>query len=102
MKKMPFTQEPEFEEGSENVYADIGFPNAEEMLEKSRLVAQIQTVIATLELNPQTAANRIGLSQAELANLLKGHFDQIQQAALLEYLDLLEETSSHRKISPAP
>ena len=44
-------QNIEFEIGSGNIFADIGFDNAEEMLLKSELVRQVNRTIKNRDLN---------------------------------------------------
>lgn len=61
------------ERSSGNVYADLGFADAEEMLQKSGLVAAIAEVIAAQGLDRATVAVRVGLAEEELARLLRGH-----------------------------
>jgi len=41
----------EIHEGSGNVYADLGYPDAEEMLSKARLVWKISEIVRSKGLN---------------------------------------------------
>lgn len=77
------------EESSGNVFADLGFPDAEERLIKSALVAKIAEIIRNRRLKQQEAAAILGMSQPKLSKLLRGQFHGISQAKLLEYLTLL-------------
>lgn len=79
----------DIEQGSGNVYADLGFPDAEEMLIKSALVAKIAEIIPNRNLNHQEAAAILGMSQPKLSKMLRGQFHGISHAKLLEYLTLL-------------
>ena len=46
----------EFEKGSTNVYADLGFPDAEEMFRKAQLTSEIDKIIKTRRWSRRKAA----------------------------------------------
>jgi predicted XRE-type DNA-binding protein len=58
--------------GSGNVFADLGLPNPEELLYKSKLVVAIQDLMKDLRLNQSAAAKLMGVSQPDLSKLLRG------------------------------
>lgn len=58
--------------GSGNVFADLGLPNPEELLYKSKLVVAIQDAIDDLGLTQRAAARWVGVSQPDLSKLLRG------------------------------
>jgi predicted XRE-type DNA-binding protein len=58
--------------GSGNVYADLGFRDADEMLAKAQLVDAIRTVIGERHLTQQGAAALVGLTQPKISALLAG------------------------------
>ena len=60
MKKDPDTS---IKRGTKNVFADLGFPDAETHLLKAELVTRIQGVITAQELTQVAAARRMGLSR---------------------------------------
>ncbi len=76
----------EFERGSANVYADLGFPDAEEMLRKAELAFEIGKIIKARRWTQQQAAETMGLSQPKLSELLRGRFRGISETKMLEYL----------------
>jgi predicted XRE-type DNA-binding protein len=51
----------EFEIGSGNVYKDLGFKDAEAMLAKARIVAEIVRIIRARRLTQTAAARILGL-----------------------------------------
>jgi predicted XRE-type DNA-binding protein len=77
------------EKSSGNVFADLGLPDSEEMLVKSELVAKIAEIIRNRKLKQREAAAILGMSQPKLSKMLRGQFQGISQAKLLEYLTLL-------------
>lgn len=65
---------PEIHEGSTNVYADLGCPDADEMQAKATLVTKISQAITARQLSNDQAAAALGLTLAELGELLAGRF----------------------------
>jgi predicted XRE-type DNA-binding protein len=82
-------QNIEFEIGSGNVFADIGFDNAEEMLLKSELVRQINKIIKGRELTSIQARELLNLEEEVLANLSKGRLTELTLENLFRYLNIL-------------
>lgn len=75
------------EEGSGNVYKDLGYPNAEQMLAKANLTHQLQKTIDSQGITKKQAAERISMSEPWLSDLLDGHFRNIDEATIAECLD---------------
>ncbi len=76
----------EFEIGSGNVYADLGFPDAEEMRVKAQLATKIGEIIKARRWSQQKAAEVIGISQPKLSEMLRGHFRGISETKMLDGL----------------
>ena len=79
----------EIEEGSGNVYADLGMPDAEEMLAKCRLCMKIEEIIKARGWTQQQAAAVLGVPQPRLSKMLRGQFRGISQARMIECLTRL-------------
>jgi predicted XRE-type DNA-binding protein len=79
----------EIEEGSTNVYADLGRPDADEMLVKAQLAAKIGDTIKRRRLTQIEAAELIGMPQPKLSGLLRGQFRGISEAKMLNCLTRL-------------
>jgi predicted XRE-type DNA-binding protein len=77
------------EMGSGNVYADLGYPDSEAMLVKSRLVAKIAEIIRNRGLTQVQAAAKLGMTQPKVSALLRGRFCGISEQKLLECLTRL-------------
>jgi predicted XRE-type DNA-binding protein len=71
---------------SGNVYADLGFKNAEEHALKAELVRQVAAVMKDQELTQTAAAQRLGIEQPDVSKLLKGHFRQFSVERLMRFL----------------
>ncbi|MGI4861932.1 MAG: helix-turn-helix domain-containing protein [Janthinobacterium lividum] len=79
----------EFEEGSGNVYADLGMPDAEEMLVKAQLATKIGEIIKRRRWTQQQAAEVLGVTQPKLSKMLRGQFRGISEAKMLDCLTRL-------------
>ncbi|EEW0654357.1 XRE family transcriptional regulator [Escherichia coli] len=60
--------------GSGNVYADLGHDDADEMLAKAQLATKIGEIIKARKWPQQKAAAVLGMTPAELRELLAGRF----------------------------
>ena len=79
----------DIEIGSDNPYADLGFPDAEEMLVKAKLAHEIAQIIKSRHLIQQRAAELLGMPQPKLSEMLRGKFRGISQAKMVECLNRL-------------
>lgn len=77
------------EKGSGNVYADLGFKDADRMLVKAELVAAIASIISERQLKQTEAADLVGLTQPKLSNLLRGQFHGFSERRLIDCLTRL-------------
>src|ERR1700729_4457090 len=74
------------EEGSGNVYADLGLPEAADMLVKAQLAMKIGEIIKRRHLTQIQAAEVLGMTQPKLSNLLRGQFRGISESKMLDCL----------------
>jgi len=79
----------QIENGSANVYADLGFENAEEMLVKAQLATKIGEIIRRRKLTQIQAAELLGIPQPKLSNMLRGQFRGISETKMIECLTRL-------------
>ena len=79
----------EIEQGGGNVYADLGLPEADELLVKACLAAKIGDIIKHRHLNQEQAAEILGMPQPKVSNMLRGKFRGISEAKMLECLTRL-------------
>ena len=73
-------------EGTDNIYADLGFPDAQEMRVKAQLATTISDIITARKLTQQQAAEIVGMTQPKLSQLLNGHFRGISEAKMMDCL----------------
>lgn len=89
MKKQRAVRGLPVEEGSDNVYADLGYADSESMLVKAELAAKIAEILRRRALTQTGAARILGLTQPKVSALLKGQFRGISEHRLLECLTRL-------------
>ena len=75
--------------GSGNVYADLGYENAEEMLVKAQLVSKIAEIIQRRGFTQVEAAKLLGLTQPKVSAMLRGQFRGFSERKLINCLTSL-------------
>jgi predicted XRE-type DNA-binding protein len=75
--------------GSGNVYADLGYPDADEMLVKAQLVSKISEIIRQRGLTQVEAARVLGLTQPKVSAMLRGQFRGFSERRLIDCLTSL-------------
>ena len=68
-------------QGSRNVYADLGYANADDMLVKAQLVAKIAELIRGKDLTQERAARILGLTQPKVSALLRVNSAEFRSAS---------------------
>ena len=77
------------ERGSANVFADLGFPDADAHLVKAGLVSRIDDIVRDLGITQTEAARLMGLSQPDVSRLLRGDFREYSLERLFRLLNAL-------------
>jgi predicted XRE-type DNA-binding protein len=96
-----------YETGSQNVFKDIGVPNAEEHFVKAQLVFKIDTIMKKRGMKQVEAANLFGVLQPDISKMLRGEFRQFSVERLLRFLVALNQdveivVKPHRSRNSAP
>ena len=79
------------EESCGTVFADIGLPNPEVLLEKAKLVQHIRSAIAARKLSHAKAAELLKLDEDKLAGLIRGRTERFTIDRLIRLLTLLDQ-----------
>ncbi len=74
---------------SGNVFADLGFPNAEELLAKAELAHKITAIIQRRGLTQARAAALLGVDQPKVSALKRGRLSGFSLERLVRFLILL-------------
>lgn len=83
------TDDTKIRRGSSNVFADVGFPDAETHLLKAQLVSRLQDTIADRKLSQIEASRVTGVSQPDVSRLLKGQFREVSVERIMRMLTRL-------------
>ena len=83
------TADTEIRHGTDNVFADLAFPEPETHLLKARFVARMTAIIRDKNLTQTQAAGILGLSQPDVSRLLKGQFRDLSLERILRLLTRL-------------
>jgi len=78
----------EWEEGSENVFRDLGFleTEAEHLMIRSRLMIEVERFVERSKLSQREAAKKLGITQPRLNDLLQGKIQKFSIDALVKML----------------
>lgn len=79
----------EVEEGSGNVFRDLGFPNPERELLKARLTLQIYRLIKQRGLTQAKAGKILGIGQPHVSSLMRGQSGTFSAERLMDFLTAL-------------
>ena len=76
------------EEGSGNVFADIGLPNPEEALAKAEIARQVNRVLTERGLNQVQAGALLRIAQPRVSDLARGRLGKFSLEKLLQFARL--------------
>jgi predicted XRE-type DNA-binding protein len=79
-----------FEESSGNVFADLGFDDADEMLMRGKIGIQVLRLLKSRKLKQREAAELLGILQPEVSHLMRGEFQRFSEGKLLMFLKRLD------------
>ena len=79
----------EIETSSDNVFADLGLPEAEKLKIKSGLVIEITRAVRRLGLTQEEAGRRMGIPQPKVSGMMRGDFANLSERKLMECLNRL-------------
>jgi len=82
-------EEIEVYHGSDNVFADMGLPDAEEMLVKAQLSIKINEIITKRHLTQAKAAELLGIDQPKVSALIRGKLSGFSMERLFHFLNAL-------------
>src|SRR6266404_7456 len=82
--------ETAFEEGSGNVFADLGLEDAGELFARAKIGFHVYQILKDKKLAQREIAALLGIKQPEVSHLMNGHFSRFTTDKLLEFLKRLE------------
>jgi predicted XRE-type DNA-binding protein len=86
----PILKTIKVEQGSGNVFADVGLPHAQDLQVKAELARRLHHRIKVMGLTQAEAARRLGLKQPDVSNLMRGRFTGFSIDRLIKLLNAVE------------
>jgi predicted XRE-type DNA-binding protein len=91
-----------FEEGSGNVFADLGLKDADRLLARAQIGFHVFRILKDEKLKQREIADVLGIAQPEVSHLMNGRFTTDKLLDFLKRLDrkVTIEVSRHHKGEP--
>lgn len=72
---------------SGNVFADLGLPDADDLMAKANLALHIRRIIEARKLTQVQAAQILGLDQPKISSIINGRLDGFSTDRLMRFLN---------------
>ncbi|MCH8312722.1 MAG: XRE family transcriptional regulator [Nitrospinae bacterium] len=79
-----------FEEGSGNVFADLGLDDSEELLTRAKLGHSVRMILEKKKLKQREIGKLLNIKQPEVSNLMNGRYTLFSQERLFAFLNRLD------------
>jgi predicted XRE-type DNA-binding protein len=73
-------------EKARSIYAELGFPDADQMQVKAQLVVKIAEILRKRGCSQQQAAKVLGMTQPKLSKMLRGQFRGVSEMKMMDCL----------------
>ena len=87
--------------GSSNVFADLGLPDADDLLAKANLALHIRRAIEARKLTQIQAAKILGLDQPKVSSIINGRLDGYSTDRLMRFLNDWLRRANHYFRAPS-
>ena len=93
------------EEGSGNIFADLGLKDADQLLARAQIGFHVFKILEDKKLKQREIAEVLGIAQPDVSHLMNGHFSRFTTDKLLDFLKRLDqkvtiEVSRHHRGEP--
>ncbi len=85
------TEQMEFEQGSGNIFADLGLEDADELFARAQLGFYVYKILKKKKLKQREISTLLGIAQPDVSHLMNGHFSRFTTDKLLDFLKRLEQ-----------
>jgi predicted XRE-type DNA-binding protein len=99
MQPMAKQKNPNIEEGSGNVFADLGFADAGELFARAQIGFHVFKILEDKNLTQRKIARILAIPQPEVSHLMNGHYSRFTTDKMVDFLKRLGHAVSIR-ISP--
>lgn len=97
----------EVQEGSGNVFADIGLKNADELYFRAHIGIEVLKILEERKLKQREIGELLDIQQSEVSHLMNGRFNRFSEGKLMGFLKKLDrqitlvisEPEQHHEIS---
>lgn len=80
------TRKTRIEAAGENIFADLGLPDAETHFLKAQIVSELYRLTQERKLTQSQAGKRMGITQPEVSRLFRGNFREYSVERLMDFL----------------
>ena len=80
----------EYEEGSGNVFEDLGLEDSDELFTKAQLGFSVYEILKERKLKQREIGRLLGIAQPDVSHLMNGHFSRFTTDKLLDFLNRLD------------
>jgi len=91
----------DYQEGSDNIFSDLGLPDADELLARSNLIIAIKTVMEKRGLTQAQVAALVGMGQPDISKMLRGDLERFTTDRVMQVLNKLGQ-DIEITVKPAP
>jgi predicted XRE-type DNA-binding protein len=81
----------EYQEGTGNVFADLGLEDADELFARAQLGFHVYKLLTARKLKQREVVTLLGIKQPEVSHLMNGHFSRFTADKLLDFLKRLDQ-----------
>ena len=79
-----------FEEGSGNVFADLGFKDSDELFARAQIGFCVHKIVKDQNLKQREISAVLGIAQSDVSHLMNGHYSRFTTDKLLDFLKRLD------------
>ena len=79
-----------FEEGSGNVFADLGLKDSDELFTRAQIGFCVYKIVRVKKLKQREIADLLGIAQSDVSHLMNGHYSRFTTDKLLDFLKRLD------------
>lgn len=83
------SKEIEYKVTTDNIFADLGLDQPEELLARAKLLHEVETLIKASQLTQKEVAEKLGITQPKVSLLISGRLSAFSTDTLLHYLAIL-------------
>ena len=95
-----------FEEGSGNVFADLGLKDSDELFARGQIGFCVHKIVNDKNLKQREIGAVLGIAQSDVSHLMNGHYSRFTTDKLLDFLKRLDRKvtiriAQHTAVEPS-